>query len=46
MENEFEFEHCCDCDLPDACSDYGCAKKQGFPRKNDGIQLGWDNEWI
>lgn len=41
-----DFQCCSDCDLPDACSDFGCAKKQGFKREDDGMQVGWDNEWF
>lgn len=29
-DNEDGFEPCDDCDLPDACADYGCAIKQGL----------------
>lgn len=29
-DDEDSFEHCSDCDLPDACSDFGCAIKQGL----------------
>ena len=29
-DNEEDFECCNDCDLPDACSDFGCAIKQGI----------------
>lgn len=28
-EYEDDFDHCADCDLPDACSDFGCAIKTG-----------------
>ena len=41
-----DFQCCSDCDLPDSCSDFGCAKKQGFKREDDGMQVGWDNEWF
>lgn len=27
---EKEFDSCSECDLPDACADYGCAVKQGI----------------
>ena len=42
MEAEYDpdestFQHCADCDLPDACSDYGCAIENGIKRKNDGV---------
>lgn len=29
-----DFDHCMDCDLPDACSDFGCAIKQGIRRRS------------
>jgi hypothetical protein len=29
-EIEIEFDCCSDCDLPEVCSDYGCAIKQGI----------------
>lgn len=32
-DDEDNFNHCCDCDLPDACSDFGCAIEQGIKRK-------------
>ena len=41
-DSEEDFECCADCDLPDACNDFGCAKKQGFSRLDDGIQIDWD----
>lgn len=35
-EDEDNFQCCDNCDLPDACSDYGCAIQQGL-RRNDGF---------
>lgn len=38
-DDEDDFEPCANCDLPDACADFGCAIKNGI-RKNypiDGI---------
>ena len=32
-DSEDDFEPCANCDLPDACADFGCAIKQGI-RKN------------
>ena len=29
-EDDDDFQCCGDCDLPDACSDFGCAIKQGI----------------
>lgn len=29
-EGEDNFQHCDNCDLPDACSDFGCAIQQGL----------------
>lgn len=29
-EDETDFQPCADCDLPDACSDFGCAIKKGL----------------
>jgi hypothetical protein len=31
-EDEDNFQCCDNCDLPDACSDYGCAIQQGLRR--------------
>ncbi len=32
--DEFYFDPCGDCDLPDACEDFGCAIKQGLRTPN------------
>ena len=32
LEEEEDFEHCSECDLPDACSDFGCAADQGLKK--------------
>lgn len=29
-DDEDDFQCCADCDLPDACSDFGCAIKSGL----------------
>lgn len=29
-DQDFDFECCEDCDLPDACEDFGCAIKAGL----------------
>jgi len=34
FDSDVEFECCNECDLPDACSDYGCAIKAGLRSKN------------
>lgn len=34
---EEEFDCCANCDLPDACSDFGCAIKQGLRDEDDFI---------
>ena len=34
-DDDDHFEHCAGCDLPDACSDFGCAEKQGLKEPND-----------
>lgn len=31
--DENDFQPCDDCDLPDACEDYGCAIKSGIKKK-------------
>ncbi len=36
IEDEPDFQCCDNCDLPDACADFGCAVKQGIK------QLTWD----
>lgn len=33
-DDEPEFDTCGDCDQPDACSDFGCAIKQGLRERN------------
>lgn len=35
-ENEIDFDPCADCDLPDACADFGCAIRGGV-KKQTGI---------
>lgn len=30
FEDEDDFQSCNDCDLPDACADFGCAIKSGL----------------
>lgn len=35
-DDEDDFQCCDNCDLPDACADFGCAIKSGV-RKYDGI---------
>ncbi len=35
MEDEDEFCFCDNCDLPDACEDFGCAIQQGIRRAPD-----------
>jgi hypothetical protein len=34
-EYEDDFEPCDNCDLPDACADFGCAIKAGIKRIED-----------
>lgn len=34
-DEEVEFECCDNCDLPNACSDYGCAIKQGIKKDDE-----------
>lgn len=35
LEDEHQdFQHCYDCDLPDACRDHGCAVNQGLKPPN------------
>lgn len=36
LEDEDNFQCCDNCDLPDACRDYGCAIQQGL-RRNEGF---------
>ena len=44
FNNEFE---CCDnCDLPDACSDFGCAIKQGLRTPNESSGVYGRPDWI
>lgn len=31
-EDDDDFQCCADCDLPDACSDFGCAIKKGIAK--------------
>lgn len=41
IDDDFEFDEfeCCnDCDLPDACSDFGCAIKQGIRKPPIGYK--------
>lgn len=35
MPEEEDFESCTNCDLPDACADFGCAIKAGLKSPND-----------
>jgi len=35
MEDEGEFSSCDNCDLPDACEDFGCAIKNGIRPASD-----------
>lgn len=32
-DEDFDFITCSDCDLPDACADFGCAIEKGIRRK-------------
>jgi len=34
IDDEFDFQSCANCDLPDACADFGCAIKQGIYKPN------------
>lgn len=33
FDDEDSFQCCCDCDLPDACRDFGCAIKAGIVKR-------------
>lgn len=35
MDDEDDFQPCDNCDLPDACADFGCAVKAGLHKPND-----------
>lgn len=34
-DDEDDFQCCDNCDLPDACADFGCAVKAGLHKPND-----------
>ena len=34
-DDEDDFQCCGNCDLPDACADFGCAVKAGLRKPND-----------
>jgi hypothetical protein len=34
-EDDEDFDLCSECDLPDACSDFGCAIQSGLKLKED-----------
>jgi hypothetical protein len=33
VEDDEDFDTCSDCDLPDACADFGCAVEKGLRKK-------------
>ena len=35
LDEDEDFQSCSNCDLPDACADFGCAIKAGLKSPND-----------